>query len=406
MKLKVINIRFWRTDSVVRLLLYVGMAIAYLGSLNPWFMWPLGTFYVIIASLMFCMAMSISSIHENNFFFSNDNYIIPTTIHILLSYYLLYINGGHVGGFIFNLFNITIFYTIFILNKKIFPHLSVFLSKVMAIILLVSILAFVLFLLGVHMPSRDAEYAEGFYSYRNYYFFMIDQRNVIEIFPRFHSVFLEPGHMGSACVLLLLTQYGNWNRWYNIVLLIAVLMSFSLAAYVLLIITVFLNLWLQGRRIIVKIVTVVALLATVTIASFFYNNGNNLLHDLIILRLEVYDGELVGNNRTTADFETEFDNYIMSSDILTGRDMPKDMFGNSGYKVFIYENGIIGLILVMALYISAMWHSTNYKALVASIIIAFLAFVVRGYPLWYSNFIPLYIMAYMDNKQMPSLFKT
>ena len=235
---------------------------------------------------------------------------------------------------------------------------------------------------------------------------MIDQRSFLEIFPRFHSVFLEPGHLGSACVLLLLTQYGNWKKWYNIILLIATLMTFSLAAYVLLTITIFLNLWLQGKDVLYKLLTVVLMLTVVTIASFYYNNGNNLLHDLIILRLEVYDGEMVGNNRTSEDFETEFDNYITSSDVLTGRDMPKDISGNSGYKVFIYENGFIGLVLVLLLYVSSMWYATNYKALIATYIIAVLAFIVRGYPLWYSNFIPLYIMAYMNKNEIRPFVNT
>ena len=394
MRIKVINIRYWRIDLIVRLLLYVGMIVAYLGSLNPWFMWPLGTYYVIISSFLLCLSMSISSIQKNTTLFGNEKYLIPTAIHIVLSYYLLWVNGGHLGGFVFNLFNISIFFTLFILNKEIFPTISSLLCKVMAVLLFFSIIAYILFLLGFYFPYRDAEFADGFYSYKNYYFFMIDQRSVLEIFPRFHSVFLEPGHLGSACVLLLLTQYGNWKKWYNIILLVATIMTFSLAAYVLLTITIFLNLWLQGKQVMYKLITVILMLTIVTIASFYYKNGDNLLHDLIILRLEVYDGEMVGNNRTTADFETEFDNYIISSDILTGRDMPKDMSGNSGYKVFIYENGLIGLFLVLLLYVCSMWYATNYKALIATYIIAILAFVVRGYPLWYSNFIPLYIMAY------------
>ena len=394
MRIKVINIRYWRIDLIVRLLLYVGMIVAYLGSLNPWFMWPLGTYYVIISSFLLCLSMSISSIQKNTTLFGNEKYLIPTAIHIVLSYYLLWVNGGHLGGFVFNLFNISIFFTLFILNKEIFPTISSLLCKVMAVLLFFSIIAYILFLLGFYFPYRDAEFADGFYSYKNYYFFMIDQRSVLEIFPRFHSVFLEPGHLGSACVLLLLTQYGNWKKWYNIILLVATIMTFSLAAYVLLTITIFLNLWLQGKQVMYKLITVILMLTIVTIASFYYKNGDNLLHDLIILRLEVYDGEMVGNNRTTADFETEFDNYIISSDILTGRDMPKDMSGNSGYKVFIYENGLIGLFLVLLLYVCSMWYATNYKALIATYIIAILAFVVRGYPLWYSNFNPLYIMAY------------
>ena len=218
---------------------------------------------------------------------------------------------------------------------------------------------------------------EDVITYRNYFLFLFNDAAEFDLFPRFHAVFLEPGHLGSACVILLLTQYGQWRKWYNVILLIATLITFSLAAYVLLVIAIFLNLWMQNKRVFSKIIIMTSFLATIIVASFYYNNGNNLLHDLILLRLEVYDGEMVGNNRITDEFDTEYENYLNSSDIVTGRDMPKDAFGNSGYKVFIYENGLIGLILVILLYFTALKHATNYRFLVASIIMAFLSFIVR-----------------------------
>ena len=174
-------------------------------------------------------------------------------------------------------------------------------------------------------------------------------------------------------------------------------MSFSLAAYVLLVITIILNLWVLGKHFIGKIVASALILAAVVVGSFYYNNGDNLLHNLIVLRLEVYDGDIVGNNRVTADFDVEYENFLGSSDVLLGRDMPNDLFGNSGYKVFIYENGIIGLLLVILLYIAAMWFAPNRKTLIAAVIFALLIFIVRGYPLWYSNFIPLIAMAHSKN---------
>ncbi len=375
--------------------IYAGMLIAYWGSLNPWFMWPIGNFYIIFSSLLLCTSMAIGASMKDNTLFNNDNYLIPFLIHILLSYYLLFVNGGHIGGFIFNLFNISVFLSFFWVNKDLLPDILTFIAKAMAILLGVSIVAYVFYLVGFPLPSRDAEFNDGFYSYRNYFFFMIDQRTELELFPRFHSVFLEPGHLGSACVLLLLTQCGKWKKWYNVILLTATLMSFSLAAYVMLIVTVFLNLWIQGKHFIGKLIIAITIIATITIGSFFYRNGDNLLHNLIVMRLEIYDGEMVGNNRVTEDFDVEFENYLGSSDIFIGRDMPKDMFGNSGYKVFIYENGLIGFLLIFLLYLTSMRNTAYWKALTASVILALLAFIVRGYPLWYSNFLPLFAMAHI-----------
>ena len=391
------NLLIISKEKICTCFVYIGFLIAYLGSLNPWFMWPLGSFYIVLSSFFLCSSIAIAATRESDTLFQYTNYLAPTIIYIILSYYLLTINGGHIGGFLLNLFNVSIFFSLFIVNKDFLLSISTVIAKFMAVLLAISLVGYFLFLFGFPLPSVNDEFAEGLYTYRNYFLFLFNDAAEFDLFPRFHAVFLEPGHLGSACVILLLTQYGQWRKWYNVILLIATLITFSLAAYVLLVIAIFLNLWMQNKRVFSKIIIMTSFLATIIVASFYYNNGNNLLHDLILLRLEVYDGEMVGNNRVTDEFDTEYENYLNSSDIVTGRDMPKDAFGNSGYKVFIYENGLIGLILVILLYFTALKHATNYRFLVASIIMAFLSFIVRGYPLWYSNFIVFYIIAYLRN---------
>lgn len=91
-------------------------------------------------------------------------------------------------------------------------------------------------------------------------------------------------------------------------------------------------------------------LAAICIVAFYYNGGDNLIHDLILMRLEIEDGEMVGDNRVTDDFQMEFDDFLQSSDIFLGREMDWSTFGNSGFRVYIYENGLIGLLLVILLY--------------------------------------------------------
>ena len=142
-----------------------------------------------------------------------------------------------------------------------------------------------------------------------------------------------------------------------------------------------------------KALYVIGLLVIITVCSFYYNKGNNLLHDLIMIRLEIDDGQLAGDNRVTGNFEAEYESLINSPDILWGRDRDTESSGNSGYRVFIYDYGLIGLLLVIVFYIVAMYNPRHLKAMVAVFIIAALNFIIRGYPLWYSNFIPLYCIA-------------
>ena len=102
----------------------------------------------------------------------------------------------------------------------------------------------------------------------------------------------------------------------------------------------------------------VALIAAVVVGAFYYNRGDNLLHDLILIRLEISDeGELSGDNRVAGWFESEYESYLQSSDIFFGRDYDTRITGNSGYRVFIYENGFVGLFLVIVFYLLSLMHT-------------------------------------------------
>ena len=376
-------------------LFFSGMLIAYLGSLNPWFMWPIGTLYAFPAGILL-VASYLLSITLSRPIYTRNDFILPLTAFIALSYYQLFVNGGRIGGFIFNLFHVVIFLCLFLIDIDKLEKLATFLCKFMGGLLAVSTIAYILWIFGFPFPSRDASFSDGLYSFTNYFFFLIDDRALLALFYRFHSVFLEPGQIGTACVMLLFTQCGKWRKWYNIAMIITAILSFSLAAYVLIVYVTFANLWIQGKKVFLKMAASVFIFVTIIVGSFFYNNGNNLIHDLILIRMEVDDGDIVGNNRVTEDFDAEYSNFWKSSDIILGRDMPKDNFGNSGYKVYIYENGVIGMILLVFFFFSSLHSATNKKALLSGVLLALLAFIVRGTPLWYCNFIPIYVMAFYN----------
>lgn len=379
--------------TLAKLLFYLGLLLAFYGSLHPWFLWPLGDLYPLPAGALVCTAMLISK-STNDSWFTCDNFLAPIVGYVAISTYMLITNGTNINGYIVNMFNISIFFSIFRLSPERMETVMTLLCKTMGCLLAVSIPAFLLYLVGFQFAGVNATYGDGVYTYTNYFLFMIDDRTLWAFFPRFSSVFLEPGHLGTAATLLLSTQFGKWKKWYNIVLLIALLLTFSLAAYVIYVVVIFLKLWTQGKHFIGKLIMMTSFLATIAVGSFFYNNGENLLHDLILIRLEVEDGELAGNNRVTEDFDTDFEKLCSSPVVIFGKKRENPEFGNSGYKVFIYENGIIGTILMLAFYIVSLGKVRNKKAATSAFILAFLGFVVRGYPLWYSNYLPYYSLAH------------
>lgn len=321
--------------------------------------------------------------------------MFPLILYVLLSFYLLVSAGANINGLIVNSFNILIFYALFRLDYERLYSVATFLAKSYALILSVSILAFVLFMMGFSLPSVNVTFGdEALYSYSNYYFFLLDDRFLSSIIPRFSSVFLEPGHLGTTTVLLLMTQCGKWRKWYNVVLLTASVLSFSLAAYVFLVVIVILDSWMQKKHVVAKIVTFAVLLGGLTAFASFYRGGDNVFYETILLRLKIEDGEMAGDNRVTDDFKTDFGNYITSADIVFGRDMDARFAGNSGYRVFIYEYGLVGVFLLLLFYSSWLVHAKYGRASLSAAIMALLLFEVRGYMLWYSFFIPIFITAF------------
>ena len=190
-----------------------------------------------------------------------------------------------------------------------------------------------------------------------------------------------------------MTQRGKWRRWYNISLLVGIIVSFSLGGYAYFVAVIFLNMWIERKKMVRKFMSMIVVIGIVVGGSFVYNNGDNMLHNLILLRLEIDDGDIVGNNRVTEDFDTEYGAFLQSSDIVFGRDYDYSNFGDSGYKVFFYDYGLVGVLLLFLFYGFSLAKSDDYRRMLASIIVMLLIFVVDGFVLWFGRFIPLYITA-------------
>ena len=70
-------------------------------------------------------------------------------------------------------------------------------------------------------------------------------------------------------------------------------------------------------------------------------------------------------------------------------------FGNAGYRVFIYENGIVGVVLLIMFYTLSLIHATNKRALISAYLIALLYFWVEAKMLQDNIFISIYAIAYL-----------
>ena len=373
-------------------LFLLAIFIAFFGSLNAWFTMPLSNYYPVLAFMLAMASYGISrTLHEP--IFKENYWLQPVVAFILIYFYQAVNNTLNINAYIKALFSAMMLYFIFRCDKKLIERLMRDMARILGGILLVSYPFFFLYITGFPLPHVEMDFNDGFYFFSNYYLFLVDDRFMFVIIPRFQSVFLEPTYLGSTSALLLMTQRGKWKRWYNVSLIVGLLLSFSLAGYAYLTTIIFLNLWVERKKIFAKAMAVVLLIAITIGGSFIYNDGDNMLHNLIVLRLEIDDGDIVGNNRVTEDFDTEYNDFLQSADIMFGREYDYSNFGDSGYKVFFYDYGLIGVILLFTFYIVAFARYRDFRSWMSAFVILLLIFVVDAFVLWFGRFLPLYVTA-------------
>lgn len=376
----------------------IGIAINIFASIHVMYFWMIEAYCPFVTMPLFIMSVLLSrSTHTP--IFTRTDFLLPTLLSLIVQYYQCLVNAQNIVPFIISTASLCMFYCMFRIDKEIAEKSLTKICKVFAGFLIISILFFFLHFIGVNLPNVSVE--RGNYSYTNFFFFLLDDRELWNILiPRFNSVFLEPGHMGTTIIMLLATQIGKWKKWYNVVLFVALLMSFSLAAYCLGVMLLFLRLWMLRRKIVLKVLGLVSFLGIIVGGSFVYNDGDNMLNNLIVMRLEVSDtgDDFKGNNRVSEDFEKEFESFLGSSDILFGREMDYEGWGNSGYRVYIYDYGMAGFALFLLFYFFAFRTGRDIRAITTAFVLAMTNFWIRGYPMLFAFIYPYFIISQMNNK--------
>src|SRR5690606_6748329 len=109
---------------------------------------------------------------------------------------------------------------------------------------------------------------------------------------------------------------------------------------------------------------------TISLVIVFSSSEDNLFNRLILSRLEVKDGSIVGDNRTNEIFDRNFSEYIASSESMTGIgsvEYAKYEWKNAaaGYKVFLFKYGFLGLLLILLFLLSIIRiYKLNYFSVV------------------------------------------
>lgn len=304
----------------------------------------------------------------------------------------------------------TIWVSIFLLMTDVSTkqRLLVSITKITQIIVAISLVGWLLFLLGIPLPHYYTD-SDSFYTHTVYYLFLLNGTPEEQLIPRFAGMFLEPGHLGTICCFLLHVDNYNIRKKGNCILLLGILFSLSLAAYGLLIGGVCLYLLFNKRKGIFYVGSFVFVIVAVWLFSVEYNGGENALNEKIFTRLMFEDGEMVGSNRTSTVFDYQYKRYMASEDVLFGtgkaafgvNEDDNITLGCAGWKRYFFLRGYVGSFLLIAFLLSYLWRYYSFRSL-SFFIVYVVANMIRDYPLkeyWMFIFILVLPVLYYSEKK-------
>ena len=273
---------------------------------------------------------------------------------------------------------------------------------------LVSLIGWLLFLIGIPLPHYHSETTD-FYIHEVYYLFVITNNSIGNIIPRFSGMFLEPGHIGSTACLLLYIHKFNFRIKSNYIYLFSILFSLSLAAYCLFFIGICMYYFLKGRHIIKYVLLLGCFAAIFVSIGLTYNSGDNIVNEKILSRLVFEDGQLAGDNRTSMLFDSYYDEWLEKGDILWG--YGREAYGYDGstnillgcasFKRFFFVQGFVGVVLVAILYF-ILFYKYRSKQGYGFFVLYILCNMIRDYPyrlMWFYLFVVGIISLYISEKK-------
>lgn len=380
-------------SSIYKNIFYITMLFLFIHSMYPWFTFEYENAYLSLGALGITAFVGL----RTKIFQRNKSSIIVSILFLFL--YLWLSKHSNIFGSLELVIQWLILCYIVSLQYEYKIQLIDFITKWFAILISISLVAYILFLSGVPFPGTIVEYQQYFMD--NHYFFL--QKEMF----RFQSVFLEPGHMTMGLAPLLFINKYNLKNRYVLILFIAQMLSLSLAGYMMMMIGYSILFLFDKQSKKSKLISVLlSVILISSIASFMQNSfENNIFDDLIFRRMQFENGHFVGDNRSSIYLDRQFEDVVSSSDILTGRYFNAEMSekGVAGYKKFIVQFGLIGCVLLILSFFSTLKllvykYRRNAFLLVVMILLLLLQ---NAYPTWWCIVIATICgTAFMQNKEI------
>lgn len=272
--------------------------------------------------------------------------------------------------FVFIIPFLSVYYTT--LNQKGKKEIFYSFNKLLAIIMMPSLVIWLLLILGIDisyhviLPNHDGKVDVGliYKCYLELSVILTSIGNVTSV-DRLCGIFDEPGVVGTISGLLIAANGMSLTKKENIVILISGILSFSTAFYIILLLLLFFKILAQKKLIVIFLVPMLCLL------YYIFINIPTTFPPLVRVQNAVTfdEGKLQGNNRESLATKAELDNIIKNHflDLIGGygheaiKNNPK-LFGSWSYRLFIYERGLIAVLIYgMQFFIAALYANRGMR---------------------------------------------
>ena len=214
----------------------------------------------------------------------------------------------------------------------------------------------------------------SFYPMNNHLLFVTFA--VLDTNIRFYSMFDEPGVLGTLSAFILFGNRYNFHDKKNWIILLGGIFTYSLAFYVL----SFLGYLCMNLHSIKKIVASCIVISFIGLSVFYLLQDNIGFQRSVITRFSRSNAENFENRtgyRATLFYEQNF----YSTDIFFGigynKMMNEHLKKGESYKLFIIENGLVGMIVLMIVYL--LLAGKLNSLIIAFYMLFFLSFTQRPF---------------------------
>lgn len=354
-----------------------------ISSMYPWFFLRISSAYFALWGAV--LSWWLYKKRPDLFYFD-----IKLRFPLFFLFVVLFWNGLHASiiGFVEIVFTFIILFFLINTKSEVKSELIQFVTKYFAIGILISLIYYILWLLGIELPNTNGSHPQG-YTFVNYYLMTI--KDVFEggiMVPRFQSVFLEPGHLTMGIIPTICMNRFDLRNKYVTILFIAQLFTLSLAGYVCLFALALICIFKTTPIRFLGVTSIILL--TVYCGQLSFKSSKyegNVIYDMIIARAINYgdNGQIMGN-RFKDNTLKAYNNLMESSDAFWGfglsEEGQKAQDGSSGYKVYIVLYGIIGILLLTCFYLSYLYRFQSIWGL-QMLLIYILLFLQNSYPFWF-----------------------